>query len=76
MCVGEREGGFFKLDDFIIRLVLLDVWFEVGQVVSTRLAMGSCDDVFRILPDVLCESCATLPQAASSAAVESMRVPS
>jgi hypothetical protein len=53
VCVGEEEDGFFKLGDFIIHLVLLDVWLEVRQVVDSTLAMGSCEDVSRILAYIL-----------------------
>ena len=49
MCVGEEKDGFFKLGDFIIHLELLDVRLEVRQVDDSTLAMGSCDDVSRIL---------------------------
>ena len=55
MCVGEEEDGFFKFGDFIIHLVLLDVRLEVRQVVDSTLAMGSCDDISRILAYVLCD---------------------
>jgi hypothetical protein len=54
VCVGEEEDGFFKLGDFVIHLVLLDVRFGMRQVVDGTLAMGSCDNVSRILAYILC----------------------
>ena len=58
MCIGEEENGLFRLGDYIVHLELLDVWHEVRQVVDSALAMGSCDDVSRILADlayILCD---------------------
>ena len=55
MCVSEEKDGFFKLGDFVFHLKLLDVGLEVRQVVDSTLAMGSCDDVFRILAYILCD---------------------
>ena len=55
MCVGKEEDGFFKLGDFIIHLVFLDVRLEMRQVVDSTLAMGSCDDESRILAYILCD---------------------
>ena len=55
MCIGEEEDRFFKLGDFIIHLLLLDVRLEMGQVVDSTLAMGSCDNVSRILAYLLCD---------------------
>jgi hypothetical protein len=56
MCVGKEQDGFLKYGNFIIHLMLFDVWFEAGQTVGSTLAMGGCEDVIRILPDFLCDS--------------------
>ena len=55
LCVSEEKDGFFKLGDFAIHLVLLNVRLEVRQVVDGTLSMGSCDDVVRILAYILCD---------------------
>ena len=54
--VGKEEDGFFKFGNFIVHLMLFDVRFEAGQAVGSSLAMSNCEDVFRILPDFLCDS--------------------
>ena len=51
--VGKEEDGFFKFGNFIVHLMLFDVWFEAGQAVGGTLAMGGCKDVFGILADFL-----------------------
>ena len=55
MCVGEEKDGFFRLGDFIVHLKLLDVRLEVRQIDDSTLAMGSCDDVSRIIAYILCD---------------------
>jgi hypothetical protein len=57
MCVGEEEDGFFKSSNFIVHLMVFYVWFEMGQVVDSTFAMSRCNDVSRILADILCDFC-------------------
>ena len=72
VCVGEEEDGFFKLSDFVIHLVLLDVRLEVRQVATARLPWVAA----MTYPGSSPISCATLPQVASTSNIESVRVPS
>ena len=53
--VGIEENVFVNFGNFIIYLMLFEVWFEVGDALGRTLAMGSCKDVLMILPDFLRE---------------------
>lgn len=49
----KEEDGFLKLLDFGVHLVGLDMGFELREVVDGALAVGGCDHVGRVLPDIL-----------------------
>jgi len=93
VCVGE--DGLFECLDFGGEVGVLEVGFELAEVVDCALAVRGCYYVFRVLAgrgricvledgldweEVVCNtypmSTATLPHAASTAAILSTSVPS
>ena len=51
--VGEEKDRLLESLDFIVHLVCLDVWLELGKVVDGAFAMCGSDNVLRVLPDIL-----------------------
>ena len=50
--IGEEEDGLLECLHLGVHLVHLDVRLELGEVVDGALAVGGCDDVGGVSPDV------------------------
>lgn len=51
--VGVVEDSLLEGLDLVVHLVGLDIRLELGEVVDSALAVGSCDDIVRVLPNIL-----------------------
>lgn len=51
--VGVVEDGLLEGLNLAVHLVGLDIRLELGEVVDSALAVGSCDDIVRVLPNIL-----------------------
>jgi len=54
--VGEEEDRFFESVDFVLDLVRFEVRLELGEIVDRTLAVGSCNNVLGVLPDISSDS--------------------
>jgi len=50
--ISEEEDRFFESVDLVLDLVSFEVRLELGEVVDGTLAVGSCNNVLGILPDI------------------------
>jgi len=50
--VSEKEDRFFESVDFVLDLVRLEVRLELGEIIDGTLAVGGCNNVLGILPDI------------------------
>jgi hypothetical protein len=51
--IGVVKDGVFELLDLRFDLVVLKMRLKLGEIVDGALAVGRCDNVLGILPDVL-----------------------
>lgn len=50
--VGKVEDGFLELGHLVVHFVFFNVGLELGEVIDSALAVGSGDDMVRVLTNV------------------------